>query len=148
MKVAFGCDHGGFQYKDKVIEEVKNLGYEVLDFGCFGPQSVDYPDYAELVCKAIIEKKAEKGIVICGTGIGISIAANKFNGIRCAVCHDHLTATLCRQHNDANVISLGARVIGIEVAIDCVKTFLTTEFIGGRHQNRIDKIQKIQEKYS
>ena len=148
MKIAFACDHAGFDYKERVIAFIKSLGHEVIDFGCNGPESVDYPDYAELVCKAIIEKKAEKGIVICGTGIGISIAANKFNGIRCAVCHDHLTATLCRQHNDANVISLGARVIGIEVAIDCVKTFLTTEFIGGRHQNRIDKIQKIQEKYS
>lgn len=144
MTIAFACDHGGFNYKERVIEEIKSLGFEVLDFGCFGPQSVDYPDYAEKVAKSVIEGKAEKGILICGTGIGVSIAANKVKGIRCALVHDHLTSQLCRQHNDANLISFGARVIGIEVACECVRTFLSTDFIGGRHQRRLDKVAQIE----
>ena len=144
MKVAVGCDHGGFDYKDRVIEAIMGLGKDVIDFGCFDNKSVDYPDYAAQVCKAIIEKRADCGVLICGSGIGISIAANKFKGIRCALAHDHLTAELCRQHNNANVIAFGARVVGIEVVIDCVKTFLATDFLGGRHQDRINKIEKIE----
>ena len=146
MKVAFACDHAGFDYKERIIEEIKALGHEVLDFGCSGPQSVDYPDFAEKAGEAVIDGRADRGILICGTGIGISIAANKIKGIRCAVVHDHLTAQLCRQHNDANMISFGARIIGIEVAVECLRTFLTTDFLGGRHQNRLDKITKIENK--
>lgn len=148
MKVAFACDHAGFAYKERIIEEIKALGHEVLDFGCFGPQSVDYPDFAEKAGEAVIDGRADRGILICGTGIGVSIAANKIRGIRCAVVHDHLTAQLCRQHNDANMISFGARVIGIEVAVECLRTFLTTDFIGGRHQRRLDKVTKIENKQS
>lgn len=148
MKVAFACDHAGFAYKERIIEEIKALGHEVLDFGCFGPQSVDYPDFAEKAGEAVINGRADRGILICGTGIGVSIAANKIRGIRCAVVHDHLTAQLCRQHNNANMISFGARVIGIEVAVECLRTFLTTYFIGGRHQRRLDKVTKIENKQS
>ena len=146
MKVVFACDHAGFDYKERIIEEIKALGHEVLDFGCFGPQSVDYPDFAEKAGEAVIDGRADRGILICGTGIGISIAANKIKGIRCAVVHDQLTAQLCRQHNNANMISLGARVIGIEVAIECLRTFLTTDFIEGRPQKRLDKVTKIENK--
>lgn len=146
MKVAFACDHAGFDYKERVIEEIKALGCEVIDFGCWGPQSVDYPDYAQAAGEAVTDGRAERGILICGTGCGISIAANKVKGVRCALVHDHLTAQLCRQHNDANMIAFGARIIGVEVAVECVRTFLTTDFIGGRHQRRLDKVAKIESK--
>ena len=145
MIVAIGSDHAGYEYKVKVVEFLKTLGYEVLDLGCDGPASVDYPDFGAAVGNAVVQGKAEKGIVICGSGIGISIAANKVNGVRCALCHDHLSASLCRQHNDANVVSMGARLIGIEVAFDIVKTFLETPFEGGRHQKRIDKISALEQ---
>ena len=146
MKVAFACDHGGFDCKERIIKEIKTLGCEVIDCGCFGPESVDYPDFAEAAGRAVADGRAERGVLICGTGIGISIAANKVKGIRCAVVHDHLTAELCRQHNNANMVSFGARIIGIEVAADCVRTFLTTDFLGDRHQKRVYKITKIEDK--
>ncbi|OHS96768.1 ribose 5-phosphate isomerase B family protein [Tritrichomonas foetus] len=147
MKIAFACDHGGFDYKDKIIAQIKSLGHEVIDFGCNGPESIDYPDFAEPAARAVAEGKADRGVLICGTGIGISIAANKVKGIRCAVVHDHLTTELTRQHNNANMIAFGARIIGIEVALDCVKTFLNTEFQGGRHEARVAKIRAIENKY-
>ena len=141
------CDHGGFDYKDRVVKYVKELGHEVIDVGTFdGTTSVDYPDYAEKAAMKVVNKEADRGILICGTGIGISIAANKVNGIRCAVVHDNFTARLTRMHNDANMIAFGARVIGIEVALDIVKTFLETEFEGGRHLNRIKKIEEIEKR--
>ena len=146
MKVAFACDHGGFDYKEKVIAQIKALGHEVLDFGCDGTSSVDYPDFAEKAARAVSEGKADRGILICGTGIGISIAANKIKGIRCGVVHDHLTTELTRQHNNANMIAFGARIIGIEVALDCVRTFLSTEFQGDRHITRINKIHALEGK--
>lgn len=144
MKIAFGCDHGGFDYKEKVIAELKKLGHEVIDCGTNGTQSVDYPDYGAAAAKEVSEGRADKGVLICGSGVGISIAANKIKGIRCALCHDHLTAQLCRQHNDANMVAFGARLIGIEVALDIVRTFLATEFEGGRHENRIAKISALE----
>ncbi|KAH0790237.1 ribose 5-phosphate isomerase B [Histomonas meleagridis] len=145
MKIVIGCDHGGFDYKDRIVALLKSLGHEVIDVGTNdGTTSVDYPDYAEAAAKEIVEGRAERGILICGTGIGISIAANKVKGIRCAVVHDHYTAQLTRQHNDANMIAFGARVIGIEVAYDIVRTFLTTDFEGGRHAARIAKITAIE----
>ena len=144
---SIGCDHGGFDYKDRVVKYVKELGHEVIDVGTFdGTTSVDYPDYAEKAAMKVVNKEADRGILICGTGIGISIAANKVNGIRCAVVHDNFTARLTRMHNDANMIAFGARVIGIEVALDIVKTFLETEFEGGRHLNRIKKIEEIEKR--
>ena len=147
MKIVIGCDHGGFDYKDRIVALLKSLGHEVIDVGTNdGTTSVDYPDYAEAAAKEIVEGRAERGILICGTGIGISIAANKVKGIRCAVVHDHYTAQMTRMHNDANMIAFGARVIGIEVAYDIVKTFLTTDFEGGRHAVRVAKIAAIENK--
>lgn len=146
MKIAFACDHAGFDYKERVIAFIKSLGHEVIDFGCNGPESVDYPDYAEPAARAVAEGKADRGVLICGTGIGVSMVANKVKGIRCALVHDHLTAELTRLHNDANMISFGARIIGIEVAFDCIKTFLTTEFLGDRHSRRVEKMMAIEKK--
>lgn len=147
MKVVIGCDHGGFDYKDRVVKYIRELGHEVIDVGTFdGTTSVDYPDFAEKAANMVAKKEADRGILICGTGIGISIAANKVNGIRCAVVHDNFTARLTRMHNDANMIAFGARVIGIEVALDIVKVFLETQFEGGRHANRVRKIQEIEER--
>ena len=144
MKIAFACDHAGFDYKEKVIAELKKLGHEVLDFGTNSTDSVDYPDYGAAAARAVADGRADRGIVICGSGVGISIAANKIKGIRCALCHDHLGAMLCRQHNDANVVAFGARLIGIEVALDIVRTFLSTEFEGGRHANRVAKLMALE----
>jgi len=144
MRVVIGCDHGGYSLKDHVINLLKSKGYEIIDVGTHSADSVDYPDYAVLAAKEINEGRADKGIVICGSGIGISIAANKCAGIRCALCHDHLTASLSRQHNNANMVALGARIIGVEVATDIVLTFLNTEFEGGRHERRVTKIAEIE----
>lgn len=145
MRIVIGCDHGGFAYKDPIIAVLKELGHEVIDVGTNSSASVDYPVYAKKAATEIQEGRADRGILICGTGIGISIAANKCKGIRAALCHDHLTAQLTRQHNDSNIVAFGARVIGIEVAIDIVKTFLSTEFEGGRHKNRVDQMMALEQ---
>ncbi len=137
MKIAIGADHGGFELKEYLRDVLNNLGHEVHDTGCFSTESVDYPVYAEAVCKEIIEGTCEAGLLICGTGIGISIAANRHHQIRAALCHDEYTARLCREHNDANVLCLGARVLGTGVAEGILQTWLTTNFAGGRHQKRI-----------
>jgi ribose 5-phosphate isomerase B len=144
MRVVIGCDHAGFDYKQRVVQELQSLGHEVIDVGTNSTASVDYPDFGLAAGKAIAEGRADRGILICGTGIGISIAANKVKGIRCALCHDHFTAQVTRQHNDSNIVAFGSRVIGIEVALDIVRTFLATQFEGGRHQARIDKITAIE----
>jgi ribose 5-phosphate isomerase B len=144
VKIAIGCDHAGFDYKARVVQELASLGHEVIDLGTNSTASVDYPDFGLAVGRAVAEGRADKGVLICGTGIGISIAANKVKGIRCALCHDHFTAQATRQHNDANVVALGSRVVGIEVALDVIRTFLSTAFEGGRHQARIDKIAAIE----
>ena len=146
MKIGIGCDHGGVVLKGAVIEAITEVGHDYYDYGTFGQESVDYPDYAEKVCKAIINGEINKGILICGTGIGISIAANKFKGIRCAHVTDEFQAQMSAEHNDANMIALGGRVSDEISAKVMVKRFLETEFAGGRHKNRVDKILRIEEK--
>jgi RpiB/LacA/LacB family sugar-phosphate isomerase len=145
MKVVIGCDHAGYDYKARVVEELRTLGHEVIDVGTNGTASVDYPDFGIAAGQAVASGQAERGIVICGTGIGISISANKVKGIRCALCHDHFTAQMTRLHNDANIVAFGSRVIGIEVALDIIRTFLSTPFEGGRHVNRLDKIRAFED---
>lgn len=137
MKVAIGADHGGFELKQQLIELVETLGYQVYDLGCHSKESVDYPRFAEAVCAKIVESDADVGILVCGTGIGMAIAANRHRQIRAALCHDDYTARMSREHNNANVLCLGARVIGPGVAEEIVKVWLTTDFAGGRHQQRI-----------
>jgi ribose 5-phosphate isomerase B len=137
--VAIASDHAGVALKTTLKESLAALGYAVLDLGTDGPASVDYPDFADALAGALKTGKAARGILICGTGVGISIAANRHRHVRAALCHDSTTARLCRQHNDANVLALGARIVGPEVALDCLRAFLATPFEGGRHQNRVQK---------
>jgi ribose 5-phosphate isomerase B len=139
-KIAIGGDHAGFEYKGKLIEKLTSLGYEVKDFGPFSTTSVDYPDYVHPLCSAIEAGEYELGIVICGSGNGVAITANKHQGIRAALCWNEELAALARQHNNANVIALPARFISYEHAERLTEIFLTTEFEGGRHQNRVNKI--------
>lgn len=140
--IAVASDHGGFDLKATVITHLKEQGYEVKDFGTFDKKSCDYPDYARPAAEAVAAGEAEKGIVICTTGIGVSIVANKVHGIRCALCHDVTGARLTRQHNDANVLAMGAGLIGENTALDIVDTFLHTDFSNGeRHLRRIGKIE-------
>ncbi|MCG8357993.1 MAG: ribose 5-phosphate isomerase B [Kiloniellales bacterium] len=138
--IAIACDHAGLDLKQVLARELEGLGYDVLDLGTNGPESVDYPDFADALASAIKDGRAERGVLVCGTGIGISMRANRHAGIRAANCHNDTTARLSREHNDANVLALGARVVGSEVAKDCLKTFLETTFEGGRHSRRVDKI--------
>ena len=139
MRVAIGNDHGGLNFKEELLALLKELGHEVEDFGCNTPDSVDYPDYADLVCRAVLEGDCDRGILICGSGIGMSMAANRRSGIRAALCQEQFGARMSREHNNANVLCLGARIIGPSLAIEIVRTWLETEFAGGRHQQRIDK---------
>ncbi len=146
MRIALGCDHGGFELKEYVKSYLENRGdVEVLDLGTYSTDSVDYPEYAARVAHAILNGEADRGILMCGTGIGISISANKFKGIRAALCHDGYTARMSRLHNDANVLAMGGRTTGKEVATDMVRIWLETPFEGGRHQRRLDKIRQIEE---
>ncbi|MEE8187616.1 MAG: ribose 5-phosphate isomerase B [Kiloniellales bacterium] len=138
--IAIASDHAGFELKTILVEELKSMGREILDLGTHGPESVDYPDYGHALAEAVAGGRAERGIAVCGTGIGISIAANRHAGVRAAVCHDETSARLAREHNNANILALGARLIGPEVAKDCVKTFLGTEFGEGRHVPRVAKL--------
>lgn len=142
--IAIGSDHGGFELKGYIIEFLKEKGYEVKDFGTYSEDSVDYPDCAKPVCEAVMSGEADKGILICGTGIGISIAANKHKGIRAALCGDVYSAKMTRLHNDANILCMGGRVIGRELAYMITETFLNSEFEGGRHEARIAKIHSIE----
>jgi ribose 5-phosphate isomerase B len=139
-KIAIASDHGGFDLKTQLKQELERLGFEPLDLGTDGPASVDYPDFAVKLVQALKAGDAARGVLICGSGIGISIAANRHSHIRAALCHDHLTARLARWHNDANVLCLGGRTTGVDVARDCLQVFLGTEFEGGRHQNRVAKL--------
>ena len=144
MKISIGSDHGGFALKEKVREHLESLGHEVLDCGCFSTESCDYPDFGQAAAAAVAAGTCERGIVICTTGIGISIAANKVKGIRCALCTDPLMAEMTRRHNDANVLAMGADIVGYNLAERMVDVFLTTEFEGGRHARRVDKIMAIE----
>lgn len=146
MRIALGADHGGFELKNIIKEHLLTQGHEVMDEGTDSDQSVDYPDYGFKVGKAIIEQKSDLGIIICGTGIGISIAANKVKGIRAALCLNCYMARMAREHNNANILALGARVIGQGLALDIVDAFLEASFSGWRHQRRIDLISEFEEK--
>jgi len=142
VKIAIGCDHGGYELKKSIIELLNQESCEVLDVGCDSIVSVDYPDFANALCKAVQNQEADRGILICGTGIGMSIAANRFDGIRAALCHELFTARMSREHNNANVLCLGARVVGPGLALEIVRTWLHAEFGGDRHQRRLDKFAK------
>ena len=143
--IAIGSDHAGYELKCEVIKHLEERGVEYIDCGCNG-ESVDYPDIAEKTCEVVTSGKADKGILICGTGVGISISANKIKGIRAALCGDWYSAKYTRLHNDANVLCMGGRVIGSGLAAEIVDIFLDTEFEGGRHARRVDKIMKLEEK--
>ncbi|MCZ8514811.1 ribose 5-phosphate isomerase B [Paenibacillus filicis] len=149
MKIAMGADHAGFRLKDELKSYIESLGHTVADLGCNCADSVDYPDYALAVCDQVVSGEADKGILICGTGIGMTIAANKVPGIRCALVSDLFSAKATREHNDTNVLSLGERVIGPGVAQEIVKIWLETEFSNGeRHRNRINKVKALEDKYA
>ena len=142
--IAFGCDHGGFELKNEIISHLNKRGIEVTDVGTYSTDSCNYPDYARALCKRIQSGEFERGILVCGTGIGISIAANKHNGIRAACCSDTFSARMTRMHNDANVLCLGGRVVGAGLACDMVDLFIDTEFEGGRHSARVEMLAEIE----
>lgn len=144
MKIAVGCDHGGYELKKYIIKVLEKLGHEVEDFGCHSLDSCDYPDFAAPAARAVAEGKCDKGILVCTTGIGISIAANKIKGIRCAHCADCLQAEMTRRHNDANMMAIGAGFTGPNMAERMVEVFLSTEFEGGRHVRRVEKIMALE----
>lgn len=144
MKVAIGSDHGGFNLKEAIKPVLEQLGVTYEDYGTHSVESVDYPDIAERVAKDVASGKFDRGILICGTGIGIGIAANKVPGIRAALCHDTFSAHASREHNDANILTMGERVIGPGLAADIVKVWLSSEFEGGRHARRIAKISDLE----
>lgn len=146
MKIVIGCDHGALALKEEVKKVLAEFSAEVNDVGTYTEDSVDYPDIAEKVCAEITSGRAERGIVLCGTGIGISIAANKINGIRCALCNDVYSAKMSREHNNANVLAMGGRVTGFGPAGEMVRAWLTTEFAGGRHERRVNKIMALENK--
>ena len=149
MKIAVGCDHGGLSLKNAMIEYVKKLGHEVQDFGTYTTDSCDYPDFAVAAAEAVASGDCQRGIVVCSSGIGVSIVANKVPGIRCAHCHDLYCAKYTRLHNDANMIAFGEKVIGIGMMQEMVYTFLNTDYEGGeRHDRRLAKIKEIEKKYN
>ena len=143
MKIALSADHAGYELKDMLAAWLREGGHEVIDLGTNGPDSVDYPDFGARLAGAIASGDAERGIAICGSGIGIAIAANRNPGCRCAQVNEPLSAALARTHNDANAIALGARLIGVEMAMACVTAFLTADFEGGRHQRRVDQLSHL-----
>jgi ribose 5-phosphate isomerase B len=146
MRIVIGADHAGYELKQQIARYLLAQGHQVQDLGTHSPQSVDYPDYAVRVARAVVAGEAERGILICGTGIGMSIAANKVRGARAAVCTDCYMARMARQHNDARILCLGGRVLGIGSALDVVEVFLRTDFVGGRHAQRVDKIGALERK--
>ena len=145
MRIAIGSDHGGFELKEIIVEYLKEKGYEVTDYCIKENERVDYPDYARIVADVVVEKKEDLGILICGTGLGMSIAANKIKGIRAACVSETFSAKMARQHNDANILCFGGRVVGDEVAKTIVDAFLEAEFEGGRHCGRVDKMMDFEE---
>ena len=146
MKIAIGADHGGFNLKKDIIGVLEELGHEYKDFGTHSAESIDYPDVAIPVAEAVAAGEFDRGILICGTGIGIGIAANKVKGIRAALVHDSFSAKATRQHNDSNIMTMGERVIGPGLALDLVATWLDTDFEGGRHSNRVNKMSAYETK--
>lgn len=144
MKLAIGSDHGAYELKEELKTWLKDHSYDFEDIGTFHGERCDYPQVAKTLAEKIQAGTADRGILLCGTGIGISIAANKFDGIRCALAHDHYTAQMSRQHNDANVLAMGGRVLGPEVAKDVLQAWLTTDFEGDRHQRRLDQIKSFE----
>ncbi len=146
MRIAIGADHGGYELKQQIAKFLTAQGHQVQDFGTHSLESVDYPDLAAPVAHAVAAGEAGRGIVICGTGIGVSIAANKVRGIRAAVCTDCYMARMAREHNDAQILCLGGRVLGTGSALDIVQVFLSSEFLGGRHARRVGKISALEEK--
>ena len=143
MKIAMGCDHGGFEHKNAIAEHLKERGFEVTDFGIYENKSVDYPEIALKLANSVAAGENTLGILVCGTGIGMSIAANKVNGIRAAAVSDHFSAKYTRLHNNANILCLGGRVIGVGTALELADLFVDTEYEGGRHQKRLDMITEI-----
>lgn len=146
MKISIGCDHGALALKEKVMTHLRQQGHEVQDFGTYTPDSCDYPDYAAAAARAVASGECDKGIVLCTTGIGVSIAANKIHGIRCALLSDPLSARMTRLHNDTNMMAIGAGIVGENLALEIVDTWLGTEFSGeARHQRRIDKVMALED---
>lgn len=148
MRIAIGSDHAGYDLKNTIAEHLKSREIEFHDFGTYSSESCDYPDFGEKVANEVASGSCDLGILVCGTGIGISIAANKVPGIRAANCSDTFSARACREHNNANVLALGARVVGPGLALDIVDQFLGGEFLGGKHARRVDKISQIEKKYN
>ena len=140
MKIALGCDHGGLEHKNAIGEFLKESGHEVVDFGIYEQVSVDYPDIAKKVCESIIKGETERGILVCGTGIGMSIAANKYKGIRAAACSEHFSAKYTRLHNNSNILCLGGRTLGIGLVKELVDAWLETEYLGSYHEKRIQML--------
>lgn len=147
MKIAIGSDHAGLSLKNEVVKHLEKKQIEFKDFGTFSEDSTDYPDYAQTVAEEVAANNFDFGILVCGTGIGISIAANKVPGIRAALCSDTFSAHSSREHNDANILALGARVLGVGIALDIVDSFLNASFLGDRHLKRVNKITAIENKY-
>jgi ribose 5-phosphate isomerase B len=146
MRIALAADHAGYKLKDELADWLKELGYDVTDLGTNGPESVDYPEYGARLARSVATGGADRGIAVCGSGIGISIAVNRDPHCRCARVDEPISATLAREHNDANVLALGARLVGSDMAKACVSAFLTTDFAGGRHQRRVDQLsQELQD---
>lgn len=144
MCIALGCDHRGFRIKQAIMEFLPKLNHDYHDFGCYNIESVDYPDIAQKVAEAVTSGDFAQGILICSTGIGMSMAANKIKGIRAALCHDTFTAQRAREHNDANILCLGAENIDVDLALEIVRTYLSTNFEGGRHIPRLNKIKALE----
>ena len=145
MTIVIASDHGGFELKQHIMAYLDELGYEYEDFGCYDTKSMDYPDIAFPAAEAVASGRFDRGIMICGTGIGVSICANKVKGVRCALCGDVLSAELTRQHNDSNMLAMGGRIIGTETAKAIVRTWLGTAFLGGRHTRRVEKISAYEQ---
>jgi len=146
LRIALGADHGGWELKEVIKPFLRGLGHEVQDFGTHDETSVDYPEFGEAVASAVAEGGADRGILVCGTGIGMCMVANKHPGIRAALCHDLYTARLSREHNDANILVLGGRVVGKGLALEMVRVWLETEFLGGRHSRRLQKMREWEER--
>ncbi len=144
MKVGIGCDHAGLEVKKEITSLLKEMGMDCVDYGTDGPQSVDYPDFGERVSEAVSSGELDRGVLICGTGIGMSIVANKFPGIRASLCNELFTARMSRLHNDANILVIGGRIVGKDLAREIVRVWFSTPFEGGRHENRLDKIRRIE----